>query len=95
MSSLQSLPLETTMTCRQLAELCNQLCVALKRSATLIPGRRCPLRLAAFVKSQTISRERFSTVSANRRCSCQWSYGTRGGTRFARVHRAIFWVHCS
>ena len=25
----------------------------------------------------------------NRRCSRPWSYGTRGGTRFARVHRAI------
>ena len=29
------------------------------------------------------------TMPPNSRCSWRRSYGTRGGTRFARVHRAI------
>jgi len=31
----------------------------------------------------------FDGVLPNRHCSWRWIYGTRGGTRFARVHRAI------
>jgi hypothetical protein len=57
---------------------------------TLWWSNSCP----AGCKFKPMARQRGATsgpVTVVPNCVCSWqrSYGTRGGTRFARVHRAI------